>query len=586
MILKRITNLLGRTFRENYDNNLAIIESEDRKRQEDIKKTNARLDNVILNSSDLPEVVDARGTHNLLGTRLNSMDEEIESNSRYIETENAFDISVIQPEFFTVLNLYEATVLQSMLIDIETGIMYATQVSGDQDFTITRMSKSGSFIDHMKIPFGGHGTTIGLQKINGNPYIWSNRHVVDASGNITGSELVRFQYKPNTTLTSFTTYNKFTKEYLTPTIDQHNKYIAFRVSPTIGNMYVELRKLSDVQNGVDNLLGRVGIPSDLSYLQGFTIDGYDLYWYTGDTNSVQYPNEITQFNFMDGQIKKRMTVDFGLGPKGKYEDNFREPESIFLYRDPNDGTKSLFAGVVTGEEGKRIAKIYAYHQKNNKSKFATNVLEHAQLFALSNGTETKGIPEEVTALKNMDTPGYYYMDTEEAEKYTDHPYAKDAGWFFNVSPKAQFGAFIQAFLRNSTGRVPKFGLRVVNKAGDVSPMLEFTSNSNLEWQNLSLKNGAKSYSGGRGAKFAVNGGLVIIRMDVVIGHTLDSLVISSLPSGLGPSSNWYQACPIGGTTGIQKMYVRPNGDIVALGIIANVMEEYTHTFVDMIVPLG
>ena len=587
MNLKRITSLLERTFRNDYDNNLTQIEDEDRKRKDEIKKTNARVDNLILNSGDsTPEVVDARGTHNLLGTRLNEMDKNIETNAKYIETENAFDISNIEPSFFAKLNLREATVLQSMVVDIETDILYASQAAEGNDYTITRMSKSGSFIDYMNIPLGGHGTTFGIQKLNGSVYIWSNRHKVDGNGNTIGYDLIRFKYVPNTALTSFTTYNKFTSEYVTPAIDQHNKYIALRATKSDGSMYVVLRTLSDVQNGVDNVLGRVDIPADLSYLQGFTIDGYDLYWYTGDTNSVEYPNEITLFDMRTGQIKKRMTVDFGIGPNGKYEDDFREPESVFLYRDPKTGNKSLFAGVVTGGQGKRIHKIYAYHQKNNKTKFTSNALEHAQLFAFSNGTETKGIPGDVRALKNFDTPGYYYMTTDEGAKYSDHPWKGDAGYFFNNSPKGPFGPFIQTFIRNSTARVPRIGLRVVNKEGEVSPMLDFNTNSEIQWNNLSLKNGAKLLSGGRGFKFALNGGYVHIRGDVVIGHIPDGLVISNLPTGINPSENWNVLCPVGGTTGEQKMYVRSNGEIVALGINANNIDNYTHTFVDMNVPLN
>lgn len=79
------------------------------------------------------------------------------------------------------------------------------------------------------------------------------------------------------------------------------------------NSLVELRKLSDVKNGVNKVLGKVIIPNDLFYLQGFTIDGYDLYWYTGDTNNKTYPCEITQFSFKDGSLKNVSHVILVMG---------------------------------------------------------------------------------------------------------------------------------------------------------------------------------------------------------------------------------------------------------------------------------
>lgn len=584
MNLKRITSLIERTFRNDYDNNLTQIEEEDRRRKEEIKKTNARVDNLILSSGDsTPEVVDARGSHNILGNRLNAMQEEIETNAQYIETENAFDISNIEPHFFTNLNLYESSVLQCMVVDEVTGLIYASQVANDTDFTITRMSKSGSFMDHMKIPLGGHGSTFGLQNLNGNAYIWSNRHKVDGNGNVIGHELIRFRYVPNTTLTQYTTYNKFKDVYMTPIVDQHNKYIAFRFTPSDKVTYLELRRLTDVQNGVDNLLGRIDIPADLAYMQGASIDGYDLYWYSGDTNSVEYPNEITQYSFTDGQIKKRFTVDFGKGPNDKYEDNFREPESIFLYKDQKTGAKSLFAGVVTGGQGKRINKIYAYHQKENKGKFTNNVLEHAQLFPFSNGTDAKGIPEDIRTLSKFDRPGHYYMTTAEALQFTDHPYPGDAGWFMNVSPKGPFGPFTQEFIRNSTGRVPKYGLRVVNKEGETSPMLEFTSNSELEWIDLPLKNGARNVGGSDSAplQFAINGGIIQLKGNVVLPTGPDEMIFATIPNGYAPARTMHYVVPVAGTTGYQRIHVRSEGELACFGAVMNTPASYSHTYVDI-----
>ncbi|MEI1421513.1 phage baseplate protein [Bacillus cabrialesii] len=71
-------------------------------------------------------------------------------------------------------------------------------------------------------------------------------------------------------------YNKFNDYYSIPVIDRKNGF-AFRIRLKDDNSLVELRKLSDVKNGVNKVLGKVIIPNDLIYLQGFIIEGYDLY---------------------------------------------------------------------------------------------------------------------------------------------------------------------------------------------------------------------------------------------------------------------------------------------------------------------
>jgi len=126
---------------------------------------------------------------------------------------------------------------------------------------------------------------------------------------------VRFAYTagatPNGGSGGINHYNKFNDYYSIPVIDRKNGF-AVRIRLKDDNSLVEVRKLSDVKNGVNKVLGKVIIPNDLIYLQGFIIEGYDLYWYTGDTNNKTY-REITQFSLKDGSLKKRISCDFGYG---------------------------------------------------------------------------------------------------------------------------------------------------------------------------------------------------------------------------------------------------------------------------------
>ncbi|WP_338079185.1 hypothetical protein [Aquibacillus halophilus] len=271
------------------------------------------------------------------------------------------------PSFYTKLSLPEVTVMQCFVINELSDELYVSQVIPSSDasesYRLSRFTIDGTYLDSMVLRHGGHGTTFGIENSESDVYIWSSYDVLDKSANVTGHDLVRFKYEAGLTLneasSALTRYDKFTNEYVNPTIDQKNNTIVFRVG--IGQSKIELRSLNDVKNGINQLNHSFLIPDDLEYFQGMSLDGENLYWYTGDVNSVTHDREITLFDFSKGTIKKRVTVDFGKDSSGKYEKGFSEPEGIYLYTDPNTGAKSLFAGVVTGGKGKRINKIYRYH---------------------------------------------------------------------------------------------------------------------------------------------------------------------------------------------------------------------------------
>ncbi|MDO3660769.1 teichoic acid biosynthesis protein [Bacillus sp. C28GYM-DRY-1] len=512
-----------------------------------------------------------------------------------VQKEYGFDYTTIRPVYHTSLNLADKTVLQCFVIDEKTGDIYATQVgSGNtdqsQNYVITRMNKNGVMLDSMTVVHGGHGTTIGLERENDRMYIWSNYEVVDSHGSSIGHDLVRFPYTAGATINGgnggIKRFNKFTDLYAIPVIDQQNGLIALRLKDSNDDSVVQLRKLNDVKNGIDNLLGEVTVPNDLHYLQGFTIDGYDLYWYTGDTNSVTYPAELSLFSFKDGKLKKRITCDFGRGPDGKYEGDFREPESIFLYKDPKTGKKSLFAGIATGTVGKRLAKVYAYHSKDNAATFATDLSQGFQGYPLTkNNGYAKQLPDGLTSLKALRKIGYYYMYTTDTVTITDHPSPGDAGWWLDVMPADPTGTVIQRLTRNSTDRDTKIYTRVVTGAGVAGNWIEVMTSQRGSWTNVPLKNGASNPDPDDKLQYTINGGLLHIRGRVKI-PTTDAVVFAQLPSGARPQKAWYQGCQVAGTTGDRKIDVRSNGEIVAWGFAVNDLDAVTYTYVHLTVPLN
>lgn len=569
---------------------------------EEIEIAKARLRNIVLEAdgTNIKETIDARvdkrgKVYPSLRDHLVANETNLENLDSMIQKEMSFDFTTVPPVYHTNLNLADKTVLQCFVIDELTDDIYATQVaSGNQDksesFTITRMNKNGVMLDSMTLIHGGHGTTIGLERENGKVYIWSNYNVVDSNGNTVGNDLVRFPYTAGATLNSgsggIKRYNKFNDYYTIPVIDRENGFIAFRIRLQDDNSLVELRKLSDVKNGVNKVLGKVIIPNDLFYLQGFTIDGYDLYWYTGDTNNKTYPCEITQFSFKDGSLKKRISCEFGYGPDGKYEDGFREPESIFLYKDPKTGKKSLFAGVVTGAVGKRLAKVYAYHSKENAAKFGIDLAQGYQGYKLTqNSGYAKRLPEGLKALKEFRQVGYYYMTTPETKTLSDHPDSGDAGWWLNIAPADRVGSVIQTLTRNSTARPLKILTRVVTSEGKEGEWSEISASGKLPWANLPLKNGAKNPDSNNRLQFAVQGGFLYVRGRVTIPKK-DGVDFATLPVSARPKKNAFKGCPVGGTTGDRKIVFRSNGNISALGLIANNAGNVTYTYIDEIIKLN
>ncbi|MBL3636836.1 teichoic acid biosynthesis protein [Bacillus gibsonii] len=568
---------------------------------EEIEIAKARLRNIVLEAdgTNIKETIDARvdkrgKVYPSLRDHLVANETDLENLDSMIQKEMSFDFTTVPPVYHTNLNLADKTVLQCFVIDELTGDIYATQVaSGNQDksesFTITRMNQNGVMLDSMTLVHGGHGTTIGLERENGKVYIWSNYNVVDSNGNTVGNDLVRFPYTSGATLNGgsggIKRYNKFNDYYTVPVIDRENGLIAFRIKLKDDNSLVELRKLSDVKNGVNKVLGKVIIPSDLFYLQGFTIDGYDLYWYTGDTNNKTYPCEITQFSFKDGSLKKRISCNFGYGPDGKYEDGFREPESIFLYKDPKTGKKSLFAGVATGAVGKRLAKVYAYHSKENAAKFGIDLAQGYQGYKLTqNNGYSKRLPDGLKSLKEFRQPGFYYMLTTETKTLSDHPDSGNAGWWLNIAPADRAGSVIQTLTRNATARPIKILTRVVTNDGKVGDWSEVSASGKLPWADLPLKNGAKNPDSNYRLQFAVQGGFLFVRGRVTIPQK-DGVDFATLPVSARPKKNTYKSCPVAGTTGDRKIVFRSNGNISALGLFAKSASNATYTYIDEIIKL-
>lgn len=366
-------------------------------------------------------------------------------------------------EFLYVTDLSPLTnaVMQSSWIDNRTGIIYMTQAHSS--YKITRLKPNGAYIDEMIVEGGGHGTHNGYRYIDNKLWIYS--HITNSEG---ASSIVRFTYHPHVKM-PYGTYDMeevFTghpeKPYITPTINQQTDEILYRIQYPRNEWdkrnsmnYIEIRKLEDVDNRIDNVVDRFDIPLRLTGnerpMQGVAFDEENVYWYTGSSNPLS-DNMIAIFDRKTGKIKSEFIVDYG-GVNGEYAGDFQEPEGLQIYYN-KDGKKALILGVVIGGAGNRTHKLYAVAQRGVLDELKSR---GTPVPLTDTGGRVKPLPVDPLNMRNLRDiiePGYYYLYTNHTKNLDDFPSGvpKDAGWFLEVKPPQSNGDVLQVLRRNSYGR--------------------------------------------------------------------------------------------------------------------------------------
>ncbi|WP_226035598.1 phage baseplate protein [Aquibacillus saliphilus] len=553
-------------------------------------------DNIGVTISDLAnnfETVDVELDYNK--TENNSLREDVNENSTRLGNINKkfddFNFTKVSPSYYDTLHLPSDTVMQCMVINEQTNEMYVSQLDGQQTgvetYLLSRFTLEGVYLDNMKLINGGHSTSFGIENIDNDVYIWSNYE--NEAG--TTYDLARFKYTPNTTLTEDSSeiqrYDKFTTEYVVPAIDQKNGRIAFRVKHTETTQTIELRDLSDVKNGTDDILASYEIPTSINYMQGMSIDGYDLYWYSGDSDATNYPSVITLVDMQTGVIKEQLDANFGKGINGYYEENFHEPESIYLYTEPQTGSKSLFAGMVTDEAVRRNNKIYAFHSVGNESKFFGMIAQKLQAYRLTQSDgSAKRIPTKTTLLSTIKETGYYYFSSIDFAEFSDLPSGMTSGGaYLEVTPQApNNGTFHQRLTRHtSVGNFQSY-IREITDGTTVGSWYSINMSSSLVWKNIPLQNGASNETD-YPFQYAQSGTTGYIRGRVNVPST-DGVTFATIPEEARPKQSTYFNASVAGTTGFRKVMIDSLGNASAYGVLANDSSAITFLYLDMTYPLG
>ena len=374
-----------------------------------------------------------------------------------------------------------------------------TQATSD-GYMLTRLKSNGDYIDSSEVIGGGHGTHNGYRYIGDE--IWIYSHIKDYEGR---KKLVRFKYTPNVKI-SYGTYGMeevFTghseNPYIVPVVNNKEGLILFRIEYPEGEWstrnaqnYVEVRKLEDVDNRVDNVLYKIDIPAKYSYfgdrkqpMQGVEFDAETLYWYTGNNNPKDN-NYLTAFDLDTGKQLYSTVVNYG-GISGIYPGDFSEPEGMQLYYDDETDKKALLIGYSVGGPGNRSHKIYGVSQRDVLEKIKSR---GTPVPLTDTGGRTKPLPvdpDNLRLLSKITEPGYYYLYTDHTKNIDDFPLDKkqrDAGWFFQVEPPQANGDVLQRLIRNSYSRNLLTFERFVSKRTDNNGKWNLIYKTAGEWERV------------------------------------------------------------------------------------------------------
>lgn len=409
-------------------------------------------------------------TNKEVAKKANKQDVDNEINRINNDYKN-FHLDKASESYLYDLELAERTVNQSLNVDELNQHIYTTQavrIEDDQveSFVISRLSMGGKLLDRMVIRRGGHGTSIGLEPIGKNVYIWSNMIQTNATGAISTQFLTRYLYVPNTEITidsaGVLKFHEFpnANRYMTPFTDYKNGLIAFRHTDTTSGSTItriEVRRIEDVKNNIENVLHVYNFTDNMnqSDLQGMTLDGNDFYITFGlhMREFVLYRIDIT-----NGKIKEEnRNTKIGMNDQGVYESDFAEPEGLYLYTDPETKYKTLLMVVVTDDTGRRRQKLFAFSWNAGIQKFLGYKGERTQNVKLTRDDGKAKRSVLTTNLSTLKEPGYYYFSTAEMNNMIDHPdKTLSGGWWLHVSAKDTGETVHQTLTMNSTTNMQKF----------------------------------------------------------------------------------------------------------------------------------
>jgi hypothetical protein len=281
-------------------------------------------------------------------------------------------LSSLSPSLAANLHPGIGNVLQCGLFVPELNQWITTQASNGtngkrtpfETTVISRLSATGTLIDSMILNNGGHGTSIGVEVVNGVTYIYGTYQANAAYASAT-NDLVRFPYSAGTfdrsNVPNLTVMPKLDPGYDNVAFDWYNDLMVVRNSGGTKDNYIR-RKISEWKAGINATYGTISLQQAPPVLQGFCTMNDTLFRYTGATNGeLLTPPDLTyieQYSWNTGKRVDRVEyTNLGKTSNGFYPGGTHEPESCTMYREP-DGTATLAFSVTLDVYPNHQWKVY------------------------------------------------------------------------------------------------------------------------------------------------------------------------------------------------------------------------------------
>lgn len=282
------------------------------------------------------------------------------------------DITQLTPQYVTQLRVDPVIISQSFVKNPLNGQYFVSQTGAangnTNDLIIYRCAPDGRVLDQSTLIGGGHGSSIGMENVGADVYIWLWWEL-DTTGTAT-QRSVRWKYSGGKTVLrndpDVLNINNFDNDaYSNWSIDQANDLIAIRTTPanteTLASEQLTLRKYSEYMDGVDNVLARIG-PHQYSTntpFQGFvTID--DHVYVTRERNTTEgQPSLIIRFNWYTKESASVDVTQVGEGLDGTFLGNKNELEGLCAWRSAN-GEPTLLMCKNVGGANQRQPLVYAF----------------------------------------------------------------------------------------------------------------------------------------------------------------------------------------------------------------------------------
>lgn len=267
-------------------------------------------------------------------------------------------------------------ITQSFAIDFDNNHLYTAQVvteTNPEHILISKIDVSTrEVLGYMKLHGFGHGSQIGIDKLNGYVSLWVEcdgaPHVT--TGKLFGTKICRIKFENGK---EYTTHGGNVYDLIpdarniSVSIDEVGNRLCVKAITYANKNLFHVYDLKSVIENRPNNLAKIAIPSWLepleTPLQGHSVCGNRIYHYQGSEKSVTKDNDarVTVLDF-NANILESCIVNVGY-----YDDKeVREPEGIVVRNEPFSDAYQMYLGFSIGPWPNRKYNIGMYIDKYAK----------------------------------------------------------------------------------------------------------------------------------------------------------------------------------------------------------------------------